>query len=292
MALQSDIEQARVAHAIDYLVAHQAQQPSLATVAEQVGLSAAHFQREFSRWAGISPKQFLQHLNLQAVRRALRESDAPLLQVAWDSGLSGSGRLHDLCVHLHAMTPQEWRDGGAALTLSYSNGHSLFGPVLLASTERGLCHLAFVPDAAQGLAQLQAQFPKARLVAQATPLHQQALNALNGAPASLAQLRLHLRASAFQLKVWQALLALPEGGCTTYGELARQIGQPRAARAVGTAVGANPVAVLIPCHRVIQRSGALGGYRWDPARKHALLAWESARHAAEGVPAQQGITPS
>ena len=269
----------RMADAIRYLLQHAADQPRLADVAAAVHLSEYHLQRLFTQWTGVSPKRFLQQLTVEAAKTALG-SEQPLQTLSYELGLSGSSRLHDLFVTLEAMTPGEYRQGGAGLVIHWSWGTSRFGPLLAATTPRGVCALQFLPDAASALAWLHTRWPQARLHA-AGDGHL-ALRRQLFEPLSPAQpLSLHLQGSNFQIQVWRALLSLPYGSLASYGQLATRLGKPGAARAVGNAVGANPVAWLIPCHRVIRAGGACGGYRWGETRKLALLGWEAARSVAQ-----------
>lgn len=269
---------ATVARAIRFVAAHHREQPSLAEVASHVGLSEFHLQRVFSAWAGISPKRFMQFLTKEHARAALRRS-RDVLDTALDCGLSGPGRLHDLLIACDAVSPGEARRQGAGLEIRHGFGRTPFGTALVAVTARGICHLRFADDgAAAAIAELRTTWGAAHLE-EDPALAQQTLDAVFGnfiGASWTGSLSLYLRGTNFQIKVWEALLGLPAGEVTTYGALARRIGCPGAARAVGTAVGANPLAVLIPCHRVIRESGALGGYRWGVERKQALLAREAA----------------
>lgn len=266
----------RMARAIAYMQAHYQQQPSLQDVAASVHLSPQHFQRVFSQWAGVSPKKFIQHLSLQQAKTLLQQQ-ASVLDTAHTSGLSGSGRLHDLFIQLEGMTPGEYKNGGARLNIAYEYADSPLGRLLLASTDKGLCHLHFIDDEQQALNELQVAFPQAQLHAGHSALHQQALRVFTQPRDKPNSLRLHLRGTPFQLKVWQGLLRIPAGQLRSYGTLAHELGCPQSARAVGTAIGRNPVAYLIPCHRVIQASGQPGGYRWGVLRKRGLLAQEIAQ---------------
>jgi AraC family transcriptional regulator of adaptative response/methylated-DNA-[protein]-cysteine methyltransferase len=267
----------RVAAAIEYLQQHFTEQPSLEELARAANLSPFHFQRLFSEWAGVSPKKFLQYLSLDHARYLLAHDASTVLETAHATGLSGSGRLHDLFVSIEGMTPGEFRNGGASLRIDYCYADSLFGPLIAAATAKGLCYLAFEDDAATALNALQARFPNAHYRQALTPMLRQALQFFSRDWESLPQIRLHLKGTPFQLKVWEGLLSIPEGRLSTYGALASRLGQPTASRAVGTAIGSNPVAVLIPCHRVIRASGEFGGYRWGAARKAALIGWETAQ---------------
>ena len=207
----------------------------------------------------------------------LRPQQATLFEAAYETGLSGTGRLHDLFVRLEAMTPGEYKNGGENLTISYNFLPSPYGPLLAAATARGLCFLGFADDPEQAFAELRHRYPNATFLQEKSPVEEQLIAFFEEKTTTSGPLHLHLKGTDFQLKVWEMLLKIPEGQASTYGELARQLGSPGASRAVGTAVGDNPVAWLIPCHRVIQQSGALGGYHWGTARKQALLAREAAR---------------
>lgn len=277
--MEDDRDFRRAAAAIRYLAAHAAEQPALADVAAAVALSESRLQRLFTRWVGISPKRFLQQLTVEAAKRQLAAGRAQL-PLAHALGLSGGGRLHELFVTLEAMTPGEWGRGGAGLALRWTVFATRFGPMLAARSARGLCALQFVADGAEARRWLQARWPQAVLQEDGTAAHglEGLFDTGPGAP-----LALHVQGSNFQVQVWRALLAIPCGQTVHYGELATRLGRPRAARAVGGAVAANPVAALIPCHRVIRASGALGDYRWGAERKAELLDWEtvlSARQAA------------
>lgn len=257
--------------------------PSLGMLAQAAGLSEAHFQRLFARWAGISPKRYLQHLAHGRARQALLIGQ-DLLGASLAAGLSGPGRLHDLIVSCEAATPGEVKSGGAGLTIRWGLAATPFGPALLAQSERGLMRLAFLEDTDAAIAaawqELRQEWPSARLKqedATASALARRIFSSY-WRPEPV---HLFVKGTGFQLQVWQALLRVPEGRLITYGALAQRMGRPSAGRAVGGAVGANPIALLIPCHRVIRAGGGLGEYRWGAARKQALVAAELAWHAAE-----------
>jgi len=273
-AQQTQIDYARVEQAIGYIAANLAQQPTLDEIAAAVHVSPFHFQRMFVKWAGVTPKQFMRYLTLHHAKKQLRQG-ASVLAAAHGAGLSGGGRLHDLFVTIEAVTPGVFKDAGAGLTIDYDFAETPFGQVMVASTAIGICHIAFDPSANSALATVKQKFPQANLRQSATPAHQQALGLFEKDWSSLKTVKLHLQASPFQIKVWEALLKIPLGMMVSYGDIAHHIGQPSAARAVGTAVATNPVAFLIPCHRVIQKQGALGGYMWGTARKQAMLGWEA-----------------
>ena len=276
-----------VASAIRYLREHAAQQPTLQELAQAVHLSEFHLQRLFAQWAGISPKRFLQYLTKEYARQALREAQ-DVLTVSQASGLSGAGRLHDLMVSCEAMTPGEIRSGGAGVTVGWGQADTPFGLALVAWTPRGLCYLAFLDgDAAQRYQELRAAWPAAQLACDDTQAQRWLAQVFAQAPEP-GRLHLLLRGTNFQLKVWEALLRLPAGQRVSYTQLAALAGAPKAQRAVGSALAANAIAYLIPCHRVIRESGDSGQYRWGAERKLAMLAWEAGQHTAPG--AQRELT--
>ena len=262
----------RIATAIQYLQQHYQQQPSLTVIAEKIHQSPSHFQRQFQDWVGLSPKKFLQHLTLERAKQQLQHAQS-VFETSQNLGLSSASRLHDLFIHIEGMTPGEFKSGGAALTIDYAFAQTSFGQILCASTQIGLCHLAFCDDQAIALQQLYTQYPNAHYRPLDSTFQHSVVELLSAAN-QLQQLKLHLKGSAFQLKVWQALLNIPDGQLCSYSQLSEQIECPKAQRAVGTAIGQNPIAVIIPCHRVIQTSGALGGYRWGLSRKINLIEHE------------------
>lgn len=268
--------------AIRYLENNFRQQPELADVARHVGYSEAHFQRLFRRWAGISPKRFLQYLTAEHARQLLSDSRS-VLDVSYDVGLSGAGRLHDLMLNFTAATPGEVKSGGLGLRIRYGFHDSPFGEAMLAVTDRGLCALAFVQDdnRAHAMRELRARWPNAHLEEDVAATLPAARIVFGGAPG---QLTLFLKGTNFQIRVWEALLRVPAGHAVTYEDIAHNIGRPTAMRAVGAAVGQNPIAYLIPCHRVLRKSGVFGEYHWGSARKKALLAWESAHASVGAIP--------
>jgi AraC family transcriptional regulator, regulatory protein of adaptative response / methylated-DNA-[protein]-cysteine methyltransferase len=266
-----------VAGAIEFIIAHAPVQPTLAQIAAHSGLSPFHFQRLFSQWVGVTPKRFLQVLTVEHAKELLRTSQ-PLLAVADTLGLSSSSRLHDHFVTLEAVTPGEFRQHGAGLTIEFGVHNSPFGRVFIALTPRGICNLSFVDTHAddEHLAALAQKWPGATL--RENKPHTQALIAHIFDIAPQRPLSLHVTGTNFQVNVWRALLQIAPGALTSYSQIAHAIGNPRAVRAVGSAVGANPISFLIPCHRVLQQSGKIGGYHWGETRKHAMHAWECARH--------------
>ena len=264
-----------IEQAIQYIEANARNQPERAEIASAVGLSEYHFQRMFTRWAGISPKRFMQFLTKEHAKEILDHSEN-LLDATHQTGLSSLGRLHDLFVNTEAVTPGEYKSRGAGVDIRYGIHPTPFGKCLIATTERGICHLGFV-DGSEGRAidNLVEHWKNASMsedYASTAPL----VNRIFLEGESALPLRLHLRGTNFQIKVWEALLSIPPGALTTYEQIAAQIGSPRAMRAVGSAVGDNPIAYLIPCHRVIRKSGEFGNYLYGSARKKAILARELA----------------
>lgn len=272
---QKYINYDRIAKAIDFIKQNFKKQPSLEEIAEHVHLSPFHFQRLFTEWAGTSPKKFLQYISVEHAKKALkRDKQITLLDTAYETGLSGSSRLHDLFINIEGMTPAEYQHGGQDLSIHYSFSESLFGKLIVASTNRGVCHMAFYEDDVVALENLKSKFPNATFQEKLDTLQQNALSIFQNDWSKLPEIKLHLKGTNFQLKVWESLLKIPMGKLTTYGNIAQQIEKPNASRAVGTAIGSNPVAFLIPCHRVIQSTGTFGGYMWGNTRKTAIIGWE------------------
>lgn len=269
----------RIENAIAFMRQHRDRQPDLATVAEQVHLSEHHFQRLFTRWAGISPKRFLQYLTLEYAKSQIAQTKS-LLDLSLNSGLSSPSRLHDLFVNLEAMSPGEFKAGGAGLHIWYGLHETPFGTVLIATTARGVCNLHFLEGLSEAAAQvLRKEWVNAELI-QDQAKTQGICDRIFCTPSSSLRdtpLTVVVKGTNFQIQVWKALLNLPFGGLSTYQNLATSIKKPTAARAVGNAVGKNPVGYLIPCHRVIRESGELGGYRWGLDRKTVLLGWEASQ---------------
>jgi AraC family transcriptional regulator of adaptative response/methylated-DNA-[protein]-cysteine methyltransferase len=258
-------------------------QPELEKIAKAVNLSPFHFQRLFKKWAGVSPKKFLQFISLEHAKKLLRRNGS-LLDVSLETGLSGPSRLHDLFVIIEAMTPGEYKNGGENLTLSYRSGRTPFGPALAVSTGKGLCHLEFSASEKMAIRQVKQLFPRAQFCQKRDPWLDKAFGAFSREQKIGGPIKIHIKASPFQLKVWQALINIPMGHLWSYGEVARHIDHGRACRAVGTAVGQNPVAYLIPCHRVIQSTGIFGNYGGGKNKKVAMIGWEGARVFGEHEP--------
>ena len=267
----------RIAEAIGYLREHADEQPSLETLAEALALSPFHLQRLFSRWAGVSPKRFLQVLTVQAAKHRLRER-SDLLKATFESGLSSPSRLHDLFVSIEAVTPGEFKAHGKGLTIRWGYGITPLGPCFVAVTDRGVCALEFVDSETERRAvkrRFDEDWSQAERREDPAAVNRTLKEIFGGRMAGKAPVSVWVRGTNFQVQVWRALLAVPAGTTTTYSEIARKIGRPTAMRAVGSAIGANPVAIVIPCHRVLRTDGGLGGYHWGEGRKVAALALEA-----------------
>lgn len=275
---QAALDYRRIEQAITYLVEHFREHPSLKEVAESVAMSEYHFQRVFSRWVGISPKRFLQYLTIEYAKSLLEHSRS-VLDVTYESGLSSPGRLHDLFITCEAMTPGDYKQRGAGLDIEYAFLPSPFGECLLMRTEKGICGLAFVQSGGRQavLDSFHRRWHAARFREhreQLAPLVERIFNpALHAAKEPL---YLHVRGTNFQIKVWQALLRIPVGAVVSYHDLAQVLGMPQASRAVGSAVGQNPISFLIPCHRILRKNAQISGYAWGPNRKRIMLGWEAA----------------
>lgn len=269
----------RIEKAILFLKENFRNQPDLDEVARQVHLSPFHFQRLFKEWAGVSPKKFLQFISVEYAKDLLKQN-LSLSDASFETGLSGTGRLHDLFINIEGMTPGEYKSGGDDLKINYSFAETLFGDVLIASTQKGVCYLSFVEEKNLDSERLVKLFPKASFEQKTDLIQQNALQFFTGDWTDLKQIKLHLKGTPFQLKVWQSLLKIPLGKVLTYGSIAGSIESPNASRAVGTAIGSNPVAFLIPCHRVIRSSGIVGDYHWGTGRKLAILGWEASKVSA------------
>lgn len=272
---QEEFNYQRIEKAIAFIQAHFREQPSLDEIAHAVDLSPFHFQRMFTEWAGVSPKKFLQYMSVAYAKDLLQHQQATLFETSIHVGLSGPSRLHDLFVNIEAMTPANFKQGGADLSIGFGFTSSPFGEVIMAATNRGICHLAFVDDQEEAIATLKTRFPNAHFQQRRDAYQQQVVDFFKGD--QLAKIKLHLKGTDFQLKVWEALLGIPAGNLVTYQTIASRIDRPLANRAVGSAIGQNPVAFLIPCHRVIQSTGNFGQYHWGSTRKAAIIGWEAAK---------------
>lgn len=278
MDTQGNINYNRIAEAINYIKSNFKQQPTLEQVAEKVHLSPAHFQRLFTDWAGTSPKKFLQYISIGHAKSLLQaDSKTTLFDATFETGFSSTSRLHDLFTNIEGMTPAEYKNGGKNLSINFSFAESPFGSLIVASTGKGVCFMAFEDDEEKAFQDLKRKFPNAQLQRKLDLIQQNALFIFQNDWSKLHEIKLHLKGTDFQLKVWETLLKIPMGKLSTYGTIAKQVNIPNSSRAVGSAVGSNPVAFLIPCHRIIQSTGALGGYMWGSTRKAAIIGWEGAQ---------------
>lgn len=276
----------RVASVIRFIDRHHTDQPALNALAGAAGLSPFHFHRLFSAWAGVTPKDFLQCLTLEHVKQLLRDGDN-VFDAAINAGLSGPGRLHDLCVTLEAASPGEMKTGGAGIQIDFGFADTPFGEALIAESKRGISHLTFVNGEGRTAARerLALEWPNAKLNRNDSRIAELATTIfINGGSTSRRPLSTFVRGTPFQVRVWRALLRIPSGSLTTYGRLADAIGQSKAARAVGSAVGANPISFIIPCHRVIRETGALGNYGGGRIRKQVMVGWELSPRAGDIAP--------
>ncbi len=265
--------------AIGYIYKNFSDQPSLEDIAEHVQLSPFYFQKIFQEWAGVSPKKFLQYISLQHAKKCLSQKSS-LLETTLNTGLSSVSRLHDLFINVEGMTPAEYKNQGASLTIHYQYSPTVFGDILIASTPKGICHLSFVNNKELSLQNLKSGFCNAQFIHQTDDLQQNALAGFPRQNQSLRQIKLHLKGTPFQLKVWQALLEIPQGQLESYANIAKTIQMPTAQRAVGSAIGKNPIAYLIPCHRVIQSTGLFGNYLWGIDKKISLIGWDACQTCA------------
>ncbi|HUI31359.1 MAG TPA: methylated-DNA--[protein]-cysteine S-methyltransferase [Candidatus Acidoferrales bacterium] len=270
----------RIAKAISYINEHFREQPDLDHLADVVHLSKYHFHRLFKKWAGVSPKKFLEYISVEHAKSLLRQS-ASLAETSYQLGLSGTGRLHDLFINIERMTPGEFKNKGENLVINYEFYDAPFGKIIMASTPTGLCHIGFANNEQRSVRMLREKYTNASLIRGRVPFHQNALKIFQDDWKSISKIKLHLKATPFQLKVWEALLKIPFGEIRTYSQVADEIGRPTASRAVGAAIGSNPVAYLIPCHRVIKSTGVIGDYHWGNARKAAIVGWEAAKTYGE-----------
>jgi AraC family transcriptional regulator, regulatory protein of adaptative response / methylated-DNA-[protein]-cysteine methyltransferase len=279
MDVQAQIDFDRIANAIDFIKNNFTTQPTLEETAAHVNISPFHFQKMFTEWAGVSPKKFLQYITVAYAKSMLKEKQATLFDAVIETGLSSSSRLHDLFVNIEAMTPGEYKNDGKGLHIQYSFANTFFGKIIIASTKKGICHIAFVDDENESILFLQKLFLQATIVRQENEQHEKVNDFFTNKLAKNNKIKLHLKGTEFQLKVWETLLTIPTGKLTTYGAIAAAIENPKASRAVGSAIGDNPIAFLIPCHRVIQSTGIFGGYMWGEKRKTAIIGWEAVKNS-------------
>jgi AraC family transcriptional regulator, regulatory protein of adaptative response / methylated-DNA-[protein]-cysteine methyltransferase len=266
----------RIEKVINFLSTNFKEQPNLEELSKIAGISQYHFQRMFKEWAGVSPKKFLQYISLEHSKKLLNARSS-ISETSFETGLSGSSRLHDLFITIEGMTPGEYKSGGKALSIYWGKYNSPYGEINIASTSKGICHLAFTDMGDSGFEELRKKYPNATFYKEKHILHSSALSIFTNDPTDLMQIKLHLKGTSFQLKVWEALLKIPSGNLITYAGLSKSIGSTNSARAVGTAVGGNPVAYLIPCHRVIRSTGIIGEYHWGSVRKTAIIGREASQ---------------
>ncbi|MDP4261407.1 MAG: methylated-DNA--[protein]-cysteine S-methyltransferase [Bacteroidota bacterium] len=276
MNTKDSYKYSQVASAIEYINKNYVQQPDLDKIAKEIHMSPFHFQRTFTEWAGVSPKKFLQFITVEHAKNIL-DKKASIFDAAFEAGLSGTGRLHDLFITIEGMTPGEYKNGGKELTINYSYTESPFGAVITASTSKGICHMAFAEDKKRSFEELKEKFPHAKFVKNTDVLQTNAVSIFRQDWTQPNKIKLHLKGTDFQLKVWNTLLKVPMGSLTTYSDIAEKIKNPNASRAVGSAIGENPVAFLIPCHRVIRSTGVIGQYHWGNTRKTAMIGWEAVK---------------
>ena len=276
MTTNTEVEEAfdygRMAKAIAFIHDNFKEQPSLEEIAEKVHMSPFHFQRTFTQWAGISPKKYLQFTTSTFAKQLMKGGNFSLNKIAYSAGLSGSSRLHDLFVTIDGMSPGEYKSKGSGMSIAYGLYDSIFGKVLLASTEKGICKLSFYTDEQNAIGELFHEWPLSKFFRE-DKLHAETMERLFNPQGEL-NLTLNIKGTPFQLKVWEALLNIPEGEIAAYQDIGQIIEMPTATRAIGSAIGKNPVAKIIPCHRVIKKVGGIGEYRWGSERKLSLLGWE------------------
>jgi len=270
----------RIEKALHFISENYQQQPELNDVARHIHLSPFHFQRMFKEWAGVTPKKFLQYISLEHAKNLLKQQRS-LEDVSFETGLSGTSRLHDLFVSIEGMTPGEFKNEGESLLINFSYAETPFGDVLIASTQKGICHISFISNRNKEFEILKSRFEKASFIQKTDLLQQNALQIFKEDWSNLEKIKLHLKATPFQIKVWETLLKIPFASVASYSNIAQTIHLPNASRAVGAAVGANPVAFLIPCHRVIRSTGIIGDYHWGSDRKTAIIGWEAAKSFGE-----------
>jgi AraC family transcriptional regulator of adaptative response/methylated-DNA-[protein]-cysteine methyltransferase len=277
METQQNIDYKRIEKAIALIQSTYTHNPSLDQLAKEMNISPFHFQRLFTDWAGVSPHKFMQYLRVEHAKRLLTQESITLFETSYELGLSSTSRLHDLFVSIEGMTPAEYKNEAKGLEINYGFYESIFGELIIASTHKGVCYISFDENKMEAFEKLKSKFAQAAFKQESDEFQVSAMQFFSADWSNLKRIKLHLKGSEFQLKVWNALLSIPMGKLETYGNIAEVIDHKKAARAVGTAIGSNPVAYLIPCHRVIQQSGILGGYMWGSTRKQAIIAWESAQ---------------
>ena len=271
-----------IKNVIEHLVKNKKKSETLEELSQALHVSSGHLQKVFTAWVGITPKQFTRYLSLDYAKDLLLQNKN-MIETSVRSGLSGGGRLHDLFVAIEAMTPGEYQNQGENLVIRYSTFETKFGSCLVASTERGICNIFFFDEKEKAVEDLRSRWPKANILHKAEQFHAEVKNYFLGLDPK-SKIKLHLRGTNFQIKVWEALLSIPEGKITSYGSIAQHVGTPKCSRAVGAAIGDNPVGYIIPCHRVLKSTGEISGYRWGVERKRAMLLYEALRNTKEIEP--------
>ncbi len=267
----------KIAAIIDYIKTDLKSPSNFDEISKKINSSPFNIEQLFDEWAGISSEKFIQYISIAHVKQLLKQNEVSIFDAPLIKGLSGTNDLHKLIINLEPMSPHDYKNGGQNLRIHYSFSECQFGSLLIASTHIGICYLAFYTNTDIAFANLNARFPNATCNQKTDTTQKHTLSIFSENCSALGIIKLHVKGSCFELKVWERLLKLPMGQLASYGNIALQIGQPKASRAVGTAIGKNPIAFLIPCHRVIQANGHLGGYRWGTTRKTAIIAWESAK---------------
>jgi AraC family transcriptional regulator of adaptative response/methylated-DNA-[protein]-cysteine methyltransferase len=274
MKIKQQVKFNVIEEAINYFKNNLCNHLSIDELAAHVHIGTLQFQKIFTEWAGVSPKKYLPFISVVNAKNRLINKQATLFNTATETKLTVTQRLHELFISIEAMTPSEYKNSGQDLVIDYCFDDSIFGNIIIAATQKGICHLAFFEDEKWAISQLQKSFSKAKYVEKDNPFFKNVRKVFNNNFSDIEKIKLHVKGTHFQLKVWEALLTIPMGQLCTYGNIAAKINNPKAARAVGTAIGANPIAFLIPCHRVIQSTGVFGGYMWGPKRKTAMIGWE------------------
>jgi AraC family transcriptional regulator, regulatory protein of adaptative response / methylated-DNA-[protein]-cysteine methyltransferase len=277
MKEQQQINFNRIAEAINFIKAKSEHQPSLEEIAAHVNMSAFHFHKMFTDWAGVSPKKFLQFITISYAKNLLREKKATLFDTTIETGLSSTSRLHELFINIEGMTALEYKNEGENLTIKYWFYNTIFGQIIVAATDKGVCYLAFYETEENAIAYLKGMFKKAIFSKVESIFLLQVKSFFDNNLNTKQKIKLHIKGTDFQLKVWAALLTIPMGDLKSYGSIAKKIESSKASRAVGSAIGDNPIAFLIPCHRVIQSTGIFGEYMWGAKRKTAIIGWEGAK---------------
>lgn len=277
MNIQENINYARIEKAVDFILNNFKEEPNLDEVAERINLSPFQFQQLFLDWAGTTPKRFLQYITLQYAKKNLKDNKETLFDKAYQTDLSETCKLHNSFIKIEGMLSAEYKSSGKNLSINYSFANSPFGNIIIASTAKGVCYLAFTSNVYVAFEELKNRFPNATFRQEFDLIQQNALMIFQDNLKNPHEIKLHIKGTDFQLKVWDSLLKIPMGHLTTYSVIAQKIGNPKASRAIGLAIGSNPVAFLIPCHRVIQSSGIIGGYMWGHIRKTAIIGWEGVK---------------